>query len=325
MTNFHQGSPHYNPVWIDQVPGYRPEDVGTAGGPPDESQPVDPDPPSPPVIPDPSTAFSVFDEDAIVDDAAVRAAYKAPLRTAIQRINGLIGYSQAQINTLKTTYTGGGDEWNGSRLHDTAVNVSFNGGVVAINKVHYFEQAVDAPHTVAFAARVLPQQGGDNQLSQSFILGINTLVVKTDAEWAQTFAHELCHALGMGSSWPRKYVDTANSRLIDGFPKAVEAYRTLVSSTQSSVLLEATGGAGTANSHWENSLRDNVPGFRNEIMIGINVPADAVFSSLTLQCLADQGYIVTGNAEGVPDLVRVRTTSDSMEICPAIEIIYDND
>ena len=322
MTYFHQGSPDYQPVWIDQVPGYRPDDVGTAGQPPDEEQPVDPDPPSPRPEPIPPTTFNVFDEDALVDDAAVRDQYKAPLRTAVQRLNALVGYSQAQITALRASYTAG-DTWNGVRFHDQPVNVNF-GGVVAVNKVHYFEQPTDAPHTVAFCARVLPRQGGDNQLSQSIILGINTLVNKTDAEWAVTMAHELCHGLGIGAaSWPARFVDTANSLLINGYPNALAAYRDLVSQNRSSILLEAEGGPGTANSHWENGQRDGVPGFRNEIMIGINVPDDAIVSSLTLECLRDQGYQIIGEPEGTPDLVNVRQAPVSFGMCDDIEVIYD--
>ena len=56
--------------------------------------------------------------------------------------------------------------------------------------------------TVAFAGRVLPEQGQNrNQLSQGYLMGVNTdlIGVMSDQDWQDTFAHELAHALGYAS------------------------------------------------------------------------------------------------------------------------------
>ena len=115
MTRFHQGSPHFEPVWIDQTPGARSDDLP---GPwpvesynaPDETTPTptpDPDPPA--------TTVPVFDVTA-ADDPVIPDAMRDNFRAAINRWNGLVAYTPEQRNTLRASYTGGGGVWNGSTL-----------------------------------------------------------------------------------------------------------------------------------------------------------------------------------------------------------------
>ena len=102
--------------------------------------------------------------------------------------------------------------------------------------------------TIAFAARVLPEQGQNtNQLSQGYLMGVNTdlIGVLTDAQWQDTFAHELAHALGMQASCWTTNVNPVERSLDGGaYPTGRDNYRTLTGSTASNILLDGNNSTG---------------------------------------------------------------------------------
>ena len=189
MTYFHQGNTHHEPVWIDQTPGAR---TNTLPGPwpiedanaPDGTTPAPTPPPDPdtPVV----TTHPVFNV-AAADDPVIRDDIRENFRAAINRWNALIGYTTDQRNILRASWTGNdGVVWNGSTLWPQPVTINFGGETINMTKVHYFEGGSEGEVTIAFAARVLPAQGQNtNQLSQGYILGVNTdlIGVLTDAQW----------------------------------------------------------------------------------------------------------------------------------------------
>ena len=320
MTNFHQGSPHYEPVWIDQTPGQR--NNALPGPWPDESVSVPVgNQPSPVPPPPPVGTVPVFDVSA-ADDAAIRSEIKTPYKNAMQRWNRLIGYTRDQQRTLAATWTGG-TPWTGSTLWPREINANFDGNVITFTKVHYFAGGTGAGSTIAFAARVLPRQGQNrNQLSQGYILGVNTDQIGqlTASEWEDVFAHELAHSLGMQAACWFDNVDTSNSTLDGGaYPTGRDNYRTLTSSQASSILLDTAD-----NSHWEDQTRDGIQGFTNELLIATAQP-NMIISSLTLGVARDQGYQVIGQPEGTPTLTNLRDTSPvSQHSHPLVTIIHDD-
>ena len=216
--------------------------------------------------------------------------------------------------------------WNGSTLWPQPVNIDFRDESVNMTKVHYFEGGSEGAVTIAFAARVLPDQGQNtNQLSQGYILGVNTdlIGVMTDAQWQDTFAHELAHALGFQASCWTTNVNTVERSLDGGaYPTGRDNYRTLTNSTASNILL------GDENSHWENVTRNGIRGFQNELLIeGTNAdtPRPMVISSLTLGVARDQGYQVIGEPEGTPLLTNVRGVStEQPHASDTVTILYDD-
>ena len=330
MTNFHQGSPHYPPVWIDQTPGAR--DNSLPGPWPDEdAETPDENTPSPEPSPPPEGTVQVFNESSIVDDAALRDELKTPMRTAVRRWNGLIAYTRDQFNTLRASWDGG-TTWSGATWWPREQAVGFDGGVINVTKIHYFAGGTGANSTIAACGRVRPRQGQNtNQLCQGFIMLINTdqIGVLTDQQWSDVFTHEMGHGLGISSSCWTTNVNTDNSTLSGGaYPTARNAYRTLTNSESSDILLNpiVPGTANTPdNSHWEDRTRDGVRGFTNELMIPTRAD-NMVISSFTLGVLRDQGYQIIGDPEGTPTLTDVRQTfrrSLSDNFCGPVTIFND--
>lgn len=339
MTRFHQGSPHFEPVWIDQTPGARSDQLP---GPwpvenynaPDETEPTpDPDPTPP------AETFPVFDEDSIVNDPALRDELRAPMRAAVRRWNALIGYSRDQRNALRASWTGGGPVWNGATWWPQEINVRLNdGSIVSFEKIRYFNGGTPSPGVlvpIAACGRALPEQfQNENQLCQGFFMSINEDLIgfegQTDEDWQRTFEHELVHGLGFQRTCWDDFVDTTAGTLSGGdFPTALTAYRTATGRTVSNMLLHptvpGTNPPAVDLSHWEDQERDGVPGFTNELMCPVD-DDDAVITALTLGVLNDQGYQIIGEPEGTPNITRrlVSPAHEHGHMHYEETIIYDN-
>jgi Leishmanolysin/Bacterial Ig-like domain (group 2)/Bacterial Ig-like domain (group 1) len=105
--------------------------------------------------------------------------------------------------------------------------------------------------------------------------------------------HEMAHVLGFGTLWPLQglLAGAASGGGLDPHftgPLAIAAFDDAGGSgyAGAKVPVEADGGAGTADSHWRESV------FDNELMTGfINLGANPL-SAVTVAALDDQGYAV---------------------------------
>ena len=116
--------------------------------------------------------------------------------------------------------------------------------------------------------------------------------------------HEMGHVLGVGTLWDLKGLlageGTSNPRFTGS--QAVAAYNSIFGLTATSVPVENTGGGGTRDSHWRESI------FRNEIMTGwIGPGTNMPISRITVGSLADLGYTV--NMAAADEYVPPGTTS----------------
>jgi hypothetical protein len=107
--------------------------------------------------------------------------------------------------------------------------------------------------------------------------------------------HEMGHVLGFGSLWP-----TMNLLADPSLPpatgtdphftgaQAITAFNQIGGNTYTGakVPVEDTGGEGTADGHWRESI------FTNELMTGFVDLGDNPLSVVTVSSLADQGYVV---------------------------------
>ncbi|MFF2042784.1 leishmanolysin-related zinc metalloendopeptidase [Kitasatospora sp. NPDC058170] len=105
--------------------------------------------------------------------------------------------------------------------------------------------------------------------------------------------HEMGHALGIGSVWSRKHVlrgaGTHNPTFVG--PNAQREFAALLDGgAPRPVPVENTGGPGTADSHWRESV------FDNELMTGFVGRAGNPLSRLTVASLQDLGYVVDVDA-----------------------------
>jgi hypothetical protein len=101
--------------------------------------------------------------------------------------------------------------------------------------------------------------------------------------------HEMGHVLGVGTLWSSRGLilgeGTSNPRFIGS--QAIAAYNTIFGASATSVPVENTGGAGTRDGHWRESI------FKTELMTGwVGPGANNPLSRITVGSLADLGYSV---------------------------------
>lgn len=101
--------------------------------------------------------------------------------------------------------------------------------------------------------------------------------------------HEMGHVLGIGTIWTDKGLlagaGTSNPRFTGS--QAVAAYNSIFGTTATGVPVENTGGSGTRDSHWRESV------FSTELMTGwVGPGSNMPISRVTVGSLADLGYSV---------------------------------
>jgi hypothetical protein len=116
--------------------------------------------------------------------------------------------------------------------------------------------------------------------------------------------HEMGHVLGIGTIWTTKGLLSGANGSNPTFTgtNAKKEYGTLKGTGPTAVPVENTGGPGTRNSHWRETI------FNNELMTGfIDSPPNAM-SRLTVASLKDLGYVVDptkAEAYTLPNLLKL--------------------
>lgn len=101
--------------------------------------------------------------------------------------------------------------------------------------------------------------------------------------------HEMGHVLGFGTIWTSKGLVSGSGTSLPLFTgaQATAAYNATFGVNSTGVPLETTGGPGTAEGHWSDSL------FGSELMTGFAGPGvNLPLSSITVAQFADLGYSV---------------------------------
>ncbi len=116
--------------------------------------------------------------------------------------------------------------------------------------------------------------------------------METDGSLFNVILHEMGHVIGIGTLWEFHNLleggGTTNPLCIG--PKAMVEYGALLSSGSRKVPAANTGGAGTADSHWRESM------FGNELMTGYADKGLLPLSRLTVAMLEDMNYDVNYEA-----------------------------
>ena len=128
--------------------------------------------------------------------------------------------------------------------------------------------------------------------------------MEQDGTLNDVITHEMGHVLGIGTLWSRKGLLTRAGTANPTFtgPAARREYGALRGGGPKRVPVENTGGEGTRDAHWRESI------FRNELMSGFIAEPSNPISRLTVGSLQDLGYAVDMNAAEaytLPDLLRL--------------------
>jgi adhesin/invasin len=111
--------------------------------------------------------------------------------------------------------------------------------------------------------------------------------MQQSGELGDVILHEMAHVFGLGTIWQSRGLlsgaTTPNPVFIG--TAAREAY-VLVGGPNVAVPVEGSGGAGTANAHWRESV------FRSELMTGFILGTPNPLSRVTIGSLQDLGYVV---------------------------------
>jgi hypothetical protein len=113
--------------------------------------------------------------------------------------------------------------------------------------------------------------------------------MEQDGSLLSVIEHEIGHILGIGTLWSNRGLisgaGTSNPRFTG--QRATAEYNAIFGLHETSVPVENTGGAGTRDAHWRESV------FSTEIMTGWAGPGSSLpLSRMTIASLADLGYQV---------------------------------
>ncbi len=116
--------------------------------------------------------------------------------------------------------------------------------------------------------------------------------LQSDGSFDQVILHELGHVLGIGSLWSHHtllFGEGGSDPYFTG-SGAIQRYEDLGGTPTGQVPVENTGGSGTRDAHW----RESVLG--HELMTGwLNRGSSNPISAITLSSLTDMGYVVDGS------------------------------
>jgi Leishmanolysin len=112
--------------------------------------------------------------------------------------------------------------------------------------------------------------------------------MQADGTLLDVITHEMGHVIGIGTIWSNKGLlagaGTANPTFTG--TNAKREYGVLKGTGPVAVPVENSGGAGTRDSHWRESV------FKNELMSGFIAAPNNPLSKLTAASLKDLGYVV---------------------------------
>jgi subtilisin-like proprotein convertase family protein len=117
--------------------------------------------------------------------------------------------------------------------------------------------------------------------------------IEADGSLVRVIMHEMGHVLGFGTIWQRLGLRQGAGTINPTFtgPKAMAEFALLLDAGGTvTVPLANTGGPGTRDSHWRESV------FGNELMTGFLDVGENPISRLSIAAFADTGYQVDYNA-----------------------------
>lgn len=196
----------------------------------------------------------------------------------------LVGLSDSQ----KAIFQQAATIW-GTIIVGDLPDVTYNGTLIDDVAITARGTAIDG------VGRILGQAGPGQLRSGSYLPVTGNMEFDTadlasleaNGQLLAVILHEMGHVLGIGTIWSYKGLlsgaGTSNPRYTGA--NATAAYNRLYNNSETSIPVENSGGAGTRDSHWRESI------FTNELMTGY-LNLTNVLSEMTIASLADLGYLV---------------------------------
>ena len=231
-----------------------------------------------------------------------RATRRSAFKIEVRFLGGL---TQRQKNAFKRA----ADRWSRVIVGDLP-SVEVDGEVIDDVLILAEGTAIDGPGAVlgqagpshlrpraAGAAAFLPIKG-----DMAFDTA-DLRAMEREGTLNDVITHEMGHVLGVGTIWSHKRLIKGEGTRNPTFTgaAAMREYQTLRGGGQlKGVPVEATGGAGTRDSHWRESI------FAHELMSGFIEARGNPMSRLTVASLEDMGYrvnIAAAERYVLPDLL----------------------
>lgn len=200
------------------------------------------------------------------------------------------GLNTAQKNAFKTA----ADRWSKVIVGDLP-SVMVGGEVIDDLLIEAQGVPIDGPGRIlgqAGPTNLRPASAGVNAfLPAKGIMSFDTAdlaKMQADGTLVDVITHEMGHVIGIGTIWPRKNLirGAGSSNPTFTGSNAKREYGILQGTGPRPVPVENTGGLGTQDSHWRESV------FKNELMSGFIAEPNNPISKLTVASLKDLGYVV---------------------------------
>ena len=215
--------------------------------------------------------------------AAIKSAYKIEVRF----VGGL---TPTQKNAFKTA----AKRWSRVIVGDVP-SVTVSGEVIDDLLITAQGVPIDGPGKIlgqAGPTHLRPASAGASAfLPAKGLMSFDTAdlaAMQADGTLVDVITHEMGHVIGIGTIWEHKGLlagaSTSNPRFTGTAAK--KEYGALKGTGPTAVPVENTGGPGTMNSHWRETV------FRNELMSGFIAAPNNPLSRVTVASLKDLGYVV---------------------------------
>jgi hypothetical protein len=248
------------------------------------------------------SAYEVYQARADVTRAQVLAATASPFTIEVRFLGGLNA-------TQKAAFTAAADRWTTMIVGDLPA-VMVEGEEVDDVLILAQGTEIDGPGQIlgqAGPTHLRPATAGPAaSLPARGIMSFDTAdlaAMQADGTLRDVITHEMGHVLGIGTIWTMKKLlkdSTTNNPTFSGRTAMVEYGKLRGTSRRLRVPVENTGGPGTRNGHWRETV------FRNELMSGfISAPGNPL-SRVTVASLGDLGYqvdLAAAEPYALPDLL----------------------
>lgn len=264
-------------------------------------------------------AYQTYQAKADSRRAKALAATTSPFTIEVRFLGGLTARQRA-------AFTAAADRWTRVIVGDLP-SVLVDGEVIDDVLILAQGTAIDGPGGIlgqAGPTHLRPASAGPAAfLTAKGIMSFDTAdLAKMNAAGTlnDVIAHEMGHVLGIGTLWDLKDLlgGAGGSNPTFSGPGAMEEYRVLRGGgRRRRVPVENTGGPGTRDAHWRETV------FRNELMSGFIAEPGNPLSRLTVASLGDLGYEVdleAGEPYELPNLFALAEAGALVQYAAPIDV-----